>query len=164
MDALPQLISDEAVTLFETYKVLNKRELEARLEINFETYNKSINVEAQTMVLMANRYILPAALAYLTQVAQSVSAGKAAGVQSKEAKKLLVHLTTLVDTFKQRTEALTTAIAHEGNGDSHKHAKYMRDKIVPAMASLRETGDAIETQMPSNDWPLPTYREMLFIK
>ena len=135
VDALPQLTSAEAVKLFEAYKVLNKRELEARLEINFETYNKSINVEAQTMVLMANRYILPAALGYLTQVAQSVAAGKAAGVQSKEAKKLLVQLTKLVDTFKQRTEALTTAIAHEGNGDSHKHAKYMRDKIVPAMAA-----------------------------
>jgi glutamine synthetase len=164
VDALPQLISDEAVTLFETYKVLNKRELEARLEINFETYNKSINVEAQTMVLMANRYILPAALGYLTQVAQGVAAGKAAGVQSKEARKLLVQVSGLVDSFKQRTEALTTAIAHEGNGDSHKHAKYMRDKVIPAMAALREVGDAIESVAPSNDWPLPTYREMLFIK
>nr|WP_237050618.1 glutamine synthetase III [Luteitalea pratensis] len=164
VDALPQLASAEAVKLFEAYKVLNKRELEARLEINLETYNKSINVEAQTMVLMANRYILPAALGYLTQVAQSVAAGKAAGVQSKEAKKLLVHVTKLVDAFKQRTEALTIAIAHEGNGESLKHAKYMRDKIVPAMAALREVGDAIESVVPSNDWPLPTYREMLFIK
>ena len=158
VDALGQLTSKEAVDLFETYKVLNKRELEARLEINFETYNKSINVEAQTMVLMANRYILPAALTYLTQVAQSVTAGKAAGVQSKEAKKLLVELTRLVDSFKASTEALIKALAHEGNGDSHKHAKYMRDKIVPAMLALREIGDAIEMVVPSNDWPLPTYR------
>jgi glutamine synthetase len=164
VDALTQLTAKEAVDLFETYKVLTKRELEARLEINFETYNKSINVEAQTMVLMANRYMLPAALGYLTQVAQSVTAGKAAGVQSKEAKKLLVEITRLVDAFKQRTNALTTALAHEGNGDSHRHAKYMRDKIVPAMAALREVGDAIESVVPSNDWPLPTYREMLFIK
>ncbi len=164
VDALPELTSAEAVKLFEAYKVLNKRELEARLEINLETYNKTINVEAQTMVLMANRYILPAALGYLTDVAQSVSAGKAAGVQSKEARKLLVELTRLVDSFKQRTDALTKVIAHEGNGDSLKHAKYMRDKTVPAMAALRETGDAIESLVPSNDWPLPTYREMLFIK
>ena len=71
VDALPELASAEAVKLFEAYKVLNKRELEARLEINFEAYNKTINIEAQTMVLMANRYILPAALGYLTQVAQS---------------------------------------------------------------------------------------------
>ena len=164
VDSLPELTKAEAVKLFETYKVLNKRELEARLEVNFEAYIKTINIEAQTMVLMANRYILPAALGYLTQVAQSVSAGKAAGVQSKEAKKLLAELTRLVDTFKQRTEALIVALAHEGNGDSHRHAKYMRDKIVPAMAGLREIGDAIESLVPSNDWPLPTYREMLFLK
>ena len=113
---------------------------------------------------MANRYILPAVLGYLTQVASAVAAGKAAGLQSKEAKKLLAEVTRLVDTFKQRTVALQNALAHEGNGDQHKHAKYMRDKIVPAMAALRETGDSIECLVPSNDWPLPTYREMLFIK
>ena len=61
---------------------------------------------------------------------------------------MLVEFTKLVDTFKQRTEALMKAIAHEGNGDSHKHAKYMRDKIVPAMAALREVGDAIESRGP----------------
>ena len=159
-----QLGHRDAVKLFEAYKVLTKRELEARLEVNFEAYNKTINIEAQTMVLMANRYILPAALGYLTQVAQAVTAGKAAGVQSKEAKKLLTTLTKLVDTFKVRTEALIKAVAHEGNGDSHRHAKYMRDKIVPAMIGLRETGDALESLVPSSDWPLPTYREMLFIK
>ena len=164
VDALPELIKPDAVKLFETYKVLNKRELEARNEINFETYNKTINIEAQTMVLMANRYILPAALNYLTVVAQAVAAGKAAGVTSKQTKKLLVTFSGLVDTFKIRTEALTTAIAHEGNGHADKHARYMRDTIVPAMLSLRETGDAIESVVPSDTWPLPTYREMLFIK
>jgi glutamine synthetase len=164
VDALPELTKPEAVKVFETYKVLNRRELEARLEINFEAYIKTINIEAQTMVLMANRYILPAALGYLTQVAQTVAAGKAAGVQSKEARKLLTEVTKLVDTFKQRTEALIAALAHEGNGDTPRHAKYMRDKIVPAMAALREVGDAIESVVPSNEWPLPTYREMLFIK
>ena len=164
VDALPELTKAEVVKLFEDYKVLNKRELEARLEINFEAYIKTINIEAQTMVLMANRYILPAALGYLTQVAQAVAAGKAAGVQSKEAKKLLVEFSKLVDTFKQRTEVLVNALAHEGNGDTHKHARYMRDKIVPAMVALRDAGDAIEFLVPSNDWPLPTYREMLFIK
>ncbi|MCC6162504.1 MAG: glutamine synthetase III [Acidobacteria bacterium] len=164
VDALPELTKPASVTLFETYKVLSKRELEARLEINFEAYIKTVNIEAQTMVLMANRYILPAALTYLTQVAGSVAAGKAAGVQSKEAKKLLVEVTRLVDALKTRTDALVTALAHEGNGNSQKHARYMRDKVIPAMNVLRDTGDALETVLPSNDWPLPTYREMLFIK
>ena len=68
VDALPQLVTKEAVALFEKYKVLNERELHARYEIMVETYNKTVNVEGQLMVLMANRYILPAALEYQKQV------------------------------------------------------------------------------------------------
>src|SRR5262249_46303195 len=64
VDALPNLITKEVVGLFEKYKVLNERELHARYEIMLETYNKTVNVEGQLMVLMANRYVLPAALEY----------------------------------------------------------------------------------------------------
>jgi glutamine synthetase len=53
---------------------------------------------------------------------------------------------------------------HESNGDAHKHAKYFRDKVVPAMVALREAGDNLECVVPHDLWPLPTYREMLFIK
>ncbi len=117
------------------------------------------------MVLMANRYILPAALAYLS--ARSRRACRPARPPACRARKPRSCLSSSPGWWtpsRLRTEALVTALAHEGNGDSHKHAKYMRDKIVPAMATLREIGDAIESLVPSNDWPLPTYREMLFIK
>jgi glutamine synthetase len=69
--------------------VLNERELHARYDVMVETYNKTVNVEGQLMVLMANRYILPAALKYQKEVAQSVSAVKAAGGKSVEGKKVL---------------------------------------------------------------------------
>src|SRR5207237_2960338 len=62
VDALPQLVSKEVVGIFEKYKVLNERELHARYEVMLEQYNKTVNVEGQLMVLMANRYILPAAI------------------------------------------------------------------------------------------------------
>jgi glutamine synthetase len=163
VDALPELVSKEAVKVFETHKVLNEREVHARYEIMLEQYVKTINVEAQLMVLMANRYILPAALEYQTAVAQSVSAGKAAGVVSSEAKKLLTSFTKTIDAFRRTTDKLAAALEH-GGSSAEKHAKYMRDTIVPSMAALRELGDAIETVVPSNAWPLPTYREMLFIK
>jgi glutamine synthetase len=163
VDALPQLVSDEAVALFEKYKVLNGREVHARYEIMVETYNKTVNVEGQLMVLMANRYILPAALEYQKQIAQSVSAVKAAGAKSVEGKKLLDRLTKLVDQLKQRSDKLARALEHE-NSDSVKHAKHFRDVVIPAMTALRETGDTIEVEMPHETWPLATYREMLFIK
>jgi glutamine synthetase len=163
VDALPELVKPEAIKMFETHKVLNEREVHARFEIMLEQYVKTINVEAQLMVLMANRYILPAALSYQTAVAQSVAAGKAAGVVSTETKKLLTDFTKTIDAFRKSTDKLAAAADHSG-GSAEKHAKYMRDTVVPAMVALRELGDKLETSVPSSSWPLPTYREMLFIK
>jgi glutamine synthetase len=163
VDAMPELMKTPVIETFERYKVLNERELGARYEINLETYIKTINVEAQVMVLMANRYILPAALKYQRDIAESVAAVKNAGGASKEGRKLLDRTTKLVDDFRVRTDKLATALeAHTGG--TEKHAKYMRDTIVPAMNDLREIGDQLEVIVPSELWPLPTYREMLFIK
>ncbi len=163
VDALPQLVTKEVVSLFEKYKVLNERELNARYEIMLEQYNKVVNIEGQLMVLMANRYIMPAALDYQRQVAASVSAVKSAGAKSVEGKKTLDKLTKLIDRFKQQADRLEKELAHEG-GAADKHAKHFRDKVVPGMAALRDLGDELEVIMPHETWPLATYREMLFIK
>ena len=163
VDALPQLVTKDAVKLFETYKILNERELHARYEIMVETYNKTVNVEGQLMVLMANRYILPAAFEYQKEVAQSVAAVKSAGGKSGSGHQVLAVLTKKIDLFKARTDKLEKALAHEG-ASSEKHAKHFRDVVVPAMAALRETGDELELELPHESWPLATYREMLFIK
>jgi glutamine synthetase len=164
VDALPQLISKEVIATFEKYKVLNAREVRARYEIMLEQYIKTVNVEGQLMVLMANRYVLPTAFAYQRQVAESVSAVKSAGAQSSEGKKLLTILTGLTDDLRRRTERLAHALEHEGNGSAEKHAKHFRDVVIPAMTTLREVVDQIELLTPHELWPLATYREMLFIK
>jgi len=164
VDALPQLVTKDVIGAFEKYKVLNEREVRARYEIMVEQYNKTVNVEGQLMVLMANRYILPAALEYQKRVAQSVAAVKSAGATSAEGKKLLGFLTKKVDDFKRRTDKLEHELAHEGDGSAEKHAKHYRDKVIPAMTALRQAGDELEIEMPHELWPLATYREMLFIK
>jgi glutamine synthetase len=84
----------------------------------------------------------------------------ATGVQTE---KLLTTYTALVDRFKSESDVLTGLLEHEGSG-TEAHAAYMRDTVVPAMAALREAGDAIEVLTPDDLWPLPTYREMLFVK
>src|SRR4029078_2037661 len=121
VDALPQLVTKDAIKLFETYKILNERELHARYEIMVETYNKTVNVEGQLMVLMANRYILPAALEYQKNVAQSVAAVKSAGGKSEEGHRTLDALIKLIDEFKRRTDRLAKALDHEGDS-AEKHA------------------------------------------
>jgi glutamine synthetase len=132
--------------------------------VALEQYNKTINVEGQLMVLMANRYILPAAYRYQEQLASSVAAVKAAGASSKESKRALDELCQLTDECRVSATALQKLLEHEANGDVEKHAKFFRDKVVPAMSALREAGDSLETIVPHDVWPLPTYREMLFIK
>jgi glutamine synthetase len=164
VDALPQLVTKDTIALFDKYKILNARELHARYEIMVETYNKTVNVEGQLMVLMANRYILPAAFDYQMQVGGSVAAVKAAGGKSVEGKKTLDELTRLTDDLRRRSAALAKALEHEGNGHSDVHAKHYRDRVVPAMEALRQTGDQLELMIPHEKWPLATYREMLFIK
>jgi len=164
VDALPQLVTKDAITLLDKYKILNEREVHARYEVFLENYNKTINVEGQLMVLMANRYIVPAALEYQKRIGQSVTAVKQAGSSSVQGKKLLAQYTKLTDQFKAQADALAGALEHSGSGSAEKHAKYMRDKVVPAMAKLRMIGDEIEVLTPHEIWPLPTYREMLFVK
>jgi glutamine synthetase len=164
VEALPNLVAKEVIGIFEKYKVLNAREVHARYEVMVETYNKTINVEGQLMVLLANRYILPAALEYQKQVAQGVAAVKAAGGKSTESKKILDGVIKLTDELKRRADKLQKALDHEGDGSAEKHAKHFRDAVVPAMTALRETGDALENVVPHELWPLATYREMLFIK
>jgi glutamine synthetase len=164
VDAFPEVLKSDVIKTFEKFGVLNARELKARYEIALEQYIKTLNIEGQLMVLMANRYILPAAYKYQRDVASSVAAVKAAGSTSKEAKKTLDLVVRLTDEFKSRADKLQDLLEHEGDGSAEKHAKYFRDKVVPAMTSLRETGDALEAIVPHETWPLPTYREMLFIK
>jgi glutamine synthetase len=163
VDALPELTKPDVLKIFEEYKVLSGRELHARFEIAVETYVKTVNVEAQLMVLMSNRYILPAALRYQKDVAESVSAVKQAGGSTRESKKVLDRIAGLVDDLRARTDKLAKSLEHHDSA-AEKHAKFVRDTVVPAMADLRETGDAIELMIPHEIWPLPTYREMLFIK
>ncbi len=163
VDALPEGIKPPVVKAFEKFKVLTEAELHARYEVNLEVYCKTMNIEAQLMVLMANRYILPAAFEFQTRVGQSVAAAKAGGVPSKEGKKHLAQIVKLTDAFRTQNEKLAAALEHS-SASTEKHAKYMRDTIVPAMARLRDTGDQIEVLIPHEIWPLPTYREMLFVK
>jgi glutamine synthetase len=163
VDALPEMVSDESVAAFEKYQVLSGRELRARYDILIETYNKTVNVEGQLMVLMANRYVLPAALQYLKETALTVSAVSAAGCSTAQGEKLLDSMVTLTDELKERTDELHAALAHESHS-ADSHAMHFRDAVIGAMAALRQTADELERIVPHNVWPLATYREMLFIK
>ena len=93
-----------------------------------------------------------------------MAAVKAAGATAKETRRTLDAICRLTDECKVRVDRLQALLEHERTADAEKHAKYFRDKVIPAMDALREVGDTLECIVPHDLWPLPTYREMLFIK
>ena len=114
--------------------------------------------------MMARTMILPAALRYQGEVATAVNATKAAGVDNTAQAELLKSLATTTSDFQKAVATLDKALGHHAAGEPFDHAKYARDKILPAMAAVRTLGDKLETVVADDLWPLPTYREMLFIK
>jgi glutamine synthetase len=164
VDAYGEAVKPDVIAVFEKYGVLSEREVHARYDVEVEHYNKTINVEAQLMVLMANRYILPAGYRYQSQLAENVAAVKAAGATAKETRRTLDQICALTDACKSTVDQLQELLDHESNGDAEKHARYFRDKVIPAMNTLREAGDSLEALVPHDMWSLPTYREMLFVK
>lgn len=164
VDALPVIIRPETIALFGKYRVYTDRELQSRYTIFCESYIKTISVEARLTAMMAKTMILPAALRYQTEVAQTVSATKSAGVENVPQVELLRGLNGLIGDFQRATADLEHVLAHHADGDLLSHAKFARDRMVPAMNAVRTLGDKLETMVADDLWPLPTYREMLFIK
>ncbi|MCS7020792.1 MAG: glutamine synthetase III [Gemmataceae bacterium] len=164
VDAIPVIIRKDTVELFTRYKVFNERELQSRYVIFSEKYVKEITIEANMMLMMARTMILPAALEYQGRVAQTVASVKTAGVDPAAQLEHLRELTDVIAHFQAAIAALEKAVQHHAEGDAYAHARYARDAILPKMNELRKWGDKLETMVADDLWPLPTYREMLFIK
>jgi glutamine synthetase len=164
VDALPVIIRKDSVELFGKYRVYSERELQSRFNILCEGYVKTVNVEARLTSLIAKTQILPAALRYEAEVAGAVSATKSAGVESPAQAGLLKTLTGAIGDLQTAVGKLDHALAHHADGDPYAHTKHARDAVIPAMNAVRSAGDALEGMVADDLWPLPTYREMLFIR
>jgi glutamine synthetase len=164
VEALPIIIRKDSVDLFAKYRVYSERELQSRYTILSEHYVKTVHIEGQLTSMMARTMILPAALRYQGEVAGTVNATSAAGVDNHSQQDLLKTLTAVITDFQVATAKLDKALAHHAEGDPFAHAKHARDAILPAMMAVRTLGDKLETIVADDLWPLPTYREMLFIK
>ncbi len=161
--AIPVLAGKEAEALFEKYGVLNPRELEARVEINFERYNRTLAIEARTLVAMLKRDVLPAALRFQTELAGAVAASESAGVKCPDSRTELTHLVELIAKLRRAIAAVEEAETQK-LPSAAKQAQHVGDKLVPAMAAARALSDELEQLVPNDLWPLPRYSEMLFVK
>jgi glutamine synthetase len=163
VDSFASLKAKKNIDLFRKYGVLNKAEFDSRLHIGYEKYVKQLTIEAETMITLGRTLILPAALSHQTRVADAVATTESAGVKSNDTLAALGEFVNLVSRFQEALGQLEKVTSHHDD-DPVKHATWIRDKVKPAMAQLRTYADALEGQVAADIWPLPTYRELLFLK
>jgi glutamine synthetase len=161
IDALPELISDDALELFSTYSVFSEREMHSRYEVGLEQYILSVGVEANLTLEMGTTIILPSAVRYQTELASNVATLKAAGVDADLS--LLESVTGPLTELKAGLADLGDALAKEHDHDPMVAATYVRDTVIPAMAAVRSAADTLEGLVADDLWSLPTYQEMLYI-
>jgi glutamine synthetase len=152
VEALPWLVEEQTINTMERYNVLSERELESRFEVFVEQYSTNANIEAETAASIARTMLLPASVRHLNELKAADHGG------------LIAETEGLVDELYDAILALEKANANHPAEEGLELAKYMRDRVIPAMESVRAVADRLERIVADDLWPLPKYSEMLFIK
>ena len=163
VDAIPALVDDTTVEMYEKFNVLSKAELEAREDILFEQYAGVRNIEALTMIEMANKMIIPAAVKYTKKLADTVIAVKEAGADASVQADMLSEVSGKLAEMKTAVKALEEVTAKAADAECIKcKAEEYKDDVMAAMAELRKPADELELIMPKELWPMPTYGDLVF--
>jgi len=157
VSAIETLVNAKNKDLFATQGVLTARELEARQEVMLDQYFKSVNIEGETTEWIAQTQILPAVLRYLREMSS-------VGITSKALTGMTDELAAHADEFISALSLLRKQNAELGGETVHTKSHHMLDNVIPAMNQVRSAADALERLTAHDHWPLPSYREMLFVK
>ena len=165
VDAIPSLVTDKAIEMFEKHGVYTKAELESRAEIMFEQYSKVINIEALATLDIAKKQIVPAVIKYQTSLAESVNTIKAAAdVDTSVQEELLADITT---NLKELYTAIGELEAEEAKAsameaDVPAQARYYHDVVFEGMSKVRKPADNLEMLVDKEAWPMPSYGDLIF--
>ncbi len=163
VEAVESLTTDKAVKLFEKFHIFTKAELESREEVLYETYAKTINIEALTMIDMASRQIIPAVVRYTKSLADTVIAVKGAGADASVQAKLLDQVSSGLAQTKTALEKLQKAVEEAGAMQEGKEqAFFYKNVVCTAMEDLRRPVDRLEMIVEKEAWPYPTYGDLMF--
>ncbi|WP_274970227.1 glutamine synthetase III [Lachnoanaerobaculum orale] len=165
IDAIPALVSESSIKLFESFEVFTRKELESRVEIEYEAYAKAINIEAKAMIDIAGKSIIPAVIRYTTRLADSIIKLKTAmsDIDTYAQSSILIDVNAHLKSAKLALENLIKLMDDAGEVVVvDKHARYMREVIVPAMEELRKPIDELEMIVDKDLWPMPSYGDLLF--
>ena len=164
-DAMIALKDPKNIDLMEEFGVLTKTEMLSRYEVEMEHYSKIINIEARTMLKIANKQLIPAATAYMGEVANTAAAKSAAveGISTKAEAKVLQALSKYTDEMSDAADELkevTDKVCALEDESAKAHA--FHDEVLPVMAKLRAAADVAEELVDEEYWPLPCYSRMLY--
>jgi glutamine synthetase len=163
VDAVPHYTDEANVKIFEEFKVLSRTEIESRTEILLENYTKVLNIEALTMLDMANKQILPAGFMFADKLAKGINAKTTAGIPADAEKAVALKVSALNSAILAGIGKLEdTLLKAKDAGDTLGVAKYYRSDVFCAMQELRAAADELETIAPEDIWPYPTYADLLF--
>jgi glutamine synthetase len=161
LEALPELITPEAVELFEKYRVFNEKEMHSRYEVGLEQYALTVAVEAKLTLEIGSTTILPAAVRHQTEVAQNLAALRAAGVEPDTAP--LDEISGPVAELRTALAALRAAVTGGAGETALAEAEHAAHELLPAMAAVRAAADELEGLVADDLWSLPSYQELLYI-
>jgi len=174
VEAAGALTTEKAVVLFEKFHIFTRAELEAREEVQYETYAKTINIEALTMIDMAKKQILPAVMKYTKDLADTVIAVTGAGADATVQKDMLLQVTEKLAETKSALERLeidarkaqeilrTESKQILSKEQCKELAFFYKDNVVPEMKALRGPVDELEMLVSKEVWPMPSYGDLLF--
>ena len=164
VEAIPALTTDKAVELFGKFGVFTKAELDSRVEIEYETYAKEINIEAKAMIDIATKQIIPAVIRYTTTLAESINAVKAAcGADISVQTEILMEVSDLLADTKNALSKLEEVTAQgAAMAQGREQAVFYRDEVMTAMKALRTPVDKLEMLVDKSMWPMPSYGDLMF--
>ena len=161
-DALPAFLDEAVIALFERTGVLSPAELESRYEVYSEQYILSIAVEAKTTAELARTMLYPAAMSYVAELVNSISGAASIGVEFDT--RIVKTIATEANAMMTAVEALESALAFDDFATTADHMQYCAGTLRGLMDEVRQHADTLESDVADEYWPLPKYREMLFVK
>ena len=153
------------ILLYKKFGVFTKSELESRVEIEYETYAKTINIEAKAMIDIAGKQIIPAVIKYTTELGQSIATVKSACASADVSAQtdILTETSSLLAETQKALKSLETVTAKGTEMSEGKvQAVYYRDEVKSAMDALRAPVDKLEMIVDKDLWPMPSYGDLIF--
>jgi glutamine synthetase len=163
IEAVDTLTTEKSVSLFEKFGIFTKAELESRREVLYETYAKTINIEALAMIDMASKQFIPAVVNYTRLLADTVIAVKEAGADASAQTDILKEVSQKLVEMKEALKELERVETEAGTMENAKEqAFYYKDAVRTAMEKLRKPVDEAEMLVDKKVWPVPTYGDLIF--